>query len=131
MLIDVHAEEENTPFEVCSRQIQTGVYEDAFGFCRLLEGYLQWPAISIPYGVADNVEQILLHVPELHDPNRQFFVTYTTIRKKNQEEEGGWRWCKWGPYIGAKNSMAEYLYDEPDIDQVICFSVYERLNVTP
>ena len=36
-----------------------------------------------------------------------------------------WRWHKWGPYIGTKEPKCEYLYDEPEIDKVVIFELYE------
>lgn len=41
---------------------------------------------------------------------------------------GGWRWEKWGPYIGTQRSVADYLHDEPDIDYVYTFHVYKELS---
>ena len=77
------------------------------------------------YGVCDSYEQILEQCPALQDPNRQFVITITPIVRANQSPEGGWRWHKWGPYIGTFNPQCEYLYDEVGIDRVFCFHIYE------
>lgn len=110
-----------------SRERQ-GVYEIGhFGGSHFLADYEHYPEVSHgPYGVADNVDQIIAANPELNDPKRQFVVTFTKVRKADQSPDGGWRWHKWGEYIGTKSPTQEYLYDEPDIDEVLVFHIYER-----
>lgn len=77
-----------------------------------------------PYGVADNVDQVLaLHDFE-GDP-RKYFISIVEIRKDQQPDYGGWRWHKWGEYIGTREPQREYLYDEPEIDSVITYHIYE------
>lgn len=78
-----------------------------------------------PYGVCDSIEQVLALYPELEAPGRGFMVTLTEVRRENQEPGGGWRWHKWGPYIGTYEPKHEYLYDE-DIERVFVFRIYER-----
>lgn len=115
-------------------EISNGVYEIGHF------GSSQWPStkdydhcpefdnISC-YGVCDHYEQILEREPCLvNDPDRKFIITITPILKANQEPDGGWRWHKWGEYIGTKNPQCEYLYDEPDIEKVYCYHIYERKN---
>ena len=78
------------------------------------------------YGVCDNYKQILKEYPELKkDKNRKFVVTLSSISKEGQSSDGGWRWHKWGKYIGKKKPMCEYIYDEPKIDEVMIFHIYE------
>ena len=67
------------------------------------------------YGVADNIEQILnYHKEEFIDTPEKYILFYTKIyqHKENAGEWGGWRWHKWGPYIGNLNPQCEYLDDE-------------------
>lgn len=78
-----------------------------------------------PYGVCDNHEQILARCPTLTEPGREFFIQLTPVLKANQHPSGGWRWHKWGPYIGVHEPTCEYLYDEPVIEQVYCYQIYE------
>lgn len=80
------------------------------------------------YGVCDSVEQLLAHFPELEAPGREFVVTLTEVRKADQSPTGGWRWHKWGPYIGNHNPQYEYLYDEEGIDAVLVYHIYERID---
>lgn len=106
------------------------------------KGYTSWPGVpSFPgepetkplsigcYGVSDSVQQILDKCPELqNDPDRKFVVTVTRVRKADQSPVGGWRWHKWGPYIGDKAPSTEYLYDEPEIDEVLVYHIYEKVS---
>jgi hypothetical protein len=48
------------------------------------------------------------------------------LLRKDQPADGGWRWHKWGPYIGEqKREGYEYLYDEKTIDEVYTYHLYE------
>jgi hypothetical protein len=78
------------------------------------------------YGVCDNYNQVLSECHLLVESDRKFVMSVTPILKSKQEERGGWRWHKWGPYIGIqKRSGCEYLYDEPDIEKVFCYHIIE------
>lgn len=80
----------------------------------------------VAYGVADNYEQILEHYPfEVNNPKSNYVIILTEVRKDNQPSDGGWRWHKWGEYIGTQNPQYEYLYDEKDIEKVYCYHIYE------
>lgn len=106
-----------------------GVYEIFhFGHSNWPPGYEQYPSGLEPYGVADNVEQIIAANPVLQDPDRKFVITVTRIKKSEQPLDGGWRWHKWGRYIGTQEPTYEYLFDEPSIDEVLCFHIYERMK---
>jgi len=81
------------------------------------------------YGIADTVEQIKAHCYDVLDnDSHNWFITYQIIYKEDQVKEGGWRWRKWGEYIGDYKPQCEYLYDEPYIDKVILFHVYEVIE---
>lgn len=77
------------------------------------------------YGVCDNANQILATYPELVDSERRFTVTLCEVRREAQSETGGWRWHKWGRYIGTFDAQCEYLYDEVGIERVFCYHIYE------
>lgn len=77
------------------------------------------------YGVCDNADQILSLYPELTESDRCFTVTLCEVRREAQSETGGWRWHKWGRYIGTFEPQHEYLYDEEGIDRVFCYHIYE------
>lgn len=83
------------------------------------------------YGVADSIEQIKEYFKEeIEDLNRKYFITITPVfqDKDNKGKGDGWRWHKWGEYIGKLDSKCEYLDDEDfgaDFKYVICFYLYE------
>jgi hypothetical protein len=77
-------------------------------------------------GVADNVEQVLHKLsPLVNNMIRTFVLEITWMRKKDQSEHGGWRWHKWGEYIGTQQPTCEYLYDEPIIEEVLVYHLHE------
>lgn len=83
-----------------------------------------WPY----YGVCDHWSQVLVKFPQLQDSVIPYLVELTEIRKEDQYAHGGWRWHKWGPYIGAFQRQAkafEYLYDTPDVEEVFVYEVHE------
>ena len=77
------------------------------------------------YGVCDSIEQMLERCPMLETSDRKFAVGFTLVRKADQSPQGGWRWHKWGEYIGTQEPKCEYLYDEPVIEQAYCYNVIE------
>lgn len=112
-----------------AKKLKDGVYNVGhFGSSHFLRDYQEYPEnLSIgPYGVCDSVDQIFEKCPELITSDRKFVVTVTEVRKENQDPTGGWRWHKWGDYIGTKNPQHEYLYDEEDIDSVFVYHIYEK-----
>lgn len=77
-------------------------------------------------GVCDNYEQMLEYNEKLFsDPDKKYVVGLSTVRRKDQSPEGGWRWHKWGEYIGTQNPQHEYLYDDTHIDEVFYYRIYE------
>lgn len=76
------------------------------------------------YGVADNIEQIKEHYKDQIESSNPIVISVTEIKKATQPEEGGWRWHKWGQYIGTKEAQCEYIKDEPEIDSVFVYHVY-------
>lgn len=77
------------------------------------------------FGVADNIEQIKEHFRKaIIHPTNKIVISITEIRKDEQPSEGGWRWHKWGEYIGSKTPTREHIYDEPEIESVLCFHGY-------
>lgn len=82
------------------------------------------------YGVADSIEQIKkLYEKQINDPNKKYIITVTRVDQeiKNKGKGGGWRWHKWGKYIGNLDPQYEYLDDEdfgPNFQgYVIVFSI--------
>lgn len=89
------------------------------------------PIYWIGYGVADNASQVIDYYKSLLDMygdymnNRKFVILLTPVFRASQPERGGWRWHKWGTYIGDFNPQCEYLYDEQGIDYVYVFDIIE------
>lgn len=83
------------------------------------------------YGVADNASQVLDYYEHLltnygdYMNDHKFIITMTPIFREDQPEYGGWRWHKWGQYIGDFEPQCEYLYDEKGIDYVWVFTILE------
>lgn len=78
------------------------------------------------YGVCDNVDQIFERDPDIKEfieDDNEYILTLCWIDRKKQPKEGGWRWHKWGEYIGDFDSKCEYLYDEEGIDGVFVYSI--------
>lgn len=81
------------------------------------------------YGVADDVDQVLKYYKTyIDDKDRKFAIIITPVLRSEEPSDGGWRWHKWGEYIGNQNPSSEYLYDETDIDKIVLFSVVQILN---
>ena len=73
------------------------------------------------YGVADNIEQVLDYYN-----TRNFKGNHVVLVKWIRKNHNcGWRWHKWGEYIGTQNPRCEYLDDEPEIEKVLIFSIYK------
>lgn len=77
------------------------------------------------WGVVDTPEQLLELAPFLETDERQFVISFTLIDASEQPAYGGWRWHKWGPYIGNFEPKTEYIYDEPEIEKVYVYHIYE------
>lgn len=111
---------------------------EAFGAVKLPKGtpfetqmaaWREWeaehPGLPGSYGVCDHPHQLVEKSPALNTDPRPLVVAFAPIRKADQDPEGSWRWHKWGDYIGDQTPTREYLYDEPDIDEVYTYHVYE------
>ena len=120
---------------------ETGIYQSSFPFnfpdyeFEELKERLSWEEQCLcvspksTYGVADDIEQIKeYYKEEIADPDRKFFVHLTPVyqERENKGKGGGWRWHKWGPYIGKLDPQCEYLDDEDfgdDFKYIITFSI--------
>ncbi len=112
-----------------SRRVARGIYEIGhFGHSQWPKGFDHYPDFGERpcSGVADDEGQILEQYPELQDLERQFIITLTPIVKAMEPLDGGWRWHKWGPYIGKQAPTQEYLAHEPVIERVVVFHIYEK-----
>jgi hypothetical protein len=76
------------------------------------------------YGVADDVNNILEAREKFIKSPEKYILLYSYLTRKSQPKEGGWRWHKWGEYIGKQNPKHEYLYDDKHIHAVLLFHFY-------
>ena len=71
----------------------------------------------------------------LRNSDRKFAVGFNPIKQNPENPGGGWRWHKWGHYIGKHDVQCEYLDDEDlsDINQdfILCFHIYEFKDIEP
>jgi hypothetical protein len=145
MLVDVTIREEYDEISALISKIngnsnkiihpETGIYEIGhFNFDHdFKENCKRWSALSDLsingylncYGVCDTYKQILEQYPGIITSDRKFVISITPILKENQSKKGGWRWYKWGSYIGKHTPITEYLYDDPSIDKVYVYTIYE------
>ena len=96
-----------------------GVVRDAIG------RKLSFDEKFFHYGVADNALNIFEHHPELSlFDERNFVVFMTEIRREDQPTFDGWRWHKWGDYIGQHEPEYEYLADEEGIESVFVYRIF-------
>lgn len=86
------------------------------------------------HGVADNIEQIKeFYKKQIKDKKNKYAIAVTPVYqdKENKFKGGGWRWHKWGKYIGKLNPQCEYLDDEDfgdDFEYVLVFEIYFVTN---
>lgn len=77
------------------------------------------------YGVCDSPAQFMEKLgPALEATPHKYVVSFVLISKDDQPNDGGWRWHKWGEYIGTQTPTTEYLYDEPLIREVYTYHFY-------
>ncbi len=77
-------------------------------------------------GVCDDYKQVIdYHSDLVNDPNKYYVIFLSSVYRCDQPSNGGWRWCKWGEYIGTQNPTYEYIYNEPEIEKVYCYMICE------
>jgi len=105
--------------DIHPKKLMTGVYEIShFNF----EAFLNDDFEMYTQGVCDNLKQVLEFHKEDIEKN-YVCISLVKVEKYEQPEEGGWRWHKWGRYIGKHKPKYEYLYDEEGIDCVYCYKI--------
>lgn len=119
------------------RRIVQGVYLAHLNFGNEIGPVLadQYPTLVLPngqgaadwfsfYGVVDHWQQLPLDV--LRNDSRPLLVYLTEHVKADQPARFGWRWHKWGPYLGVHDIEGyEYLYDTPTVERVYSYHVVE------
>jgi len=120
------------------QELETGIFmSNSFAFGNSIQNEKEeWYSFSDgelylgSYGVCDTIEQVKeMYSKWLNDPELKFCISFTKVVKAQQPSDGGWRWHKWGRYIGDKNPQFEYIYDEDDsIQEVLCYHIYQLLD---
>jgi len=122
---------------ITENELQEGVYLSDYSFqLHTLErskSYIKDPEFLTNdfawyYGVCDGIDNLLEVIPELLSPDCEFVVLLHKITKSGQPRYEGWRWHKWGDYIGTQTPTTEYIYDEPEIELVYCYHIYEKIK---
>lgn len=113
------------------KEIEDLIVEDYPGFYHESPEWDRWheytgnPAAS--FGVVDHWSQLPLAALDA-DP-RNLLVYLGRHRRVDQSPDGGWRWHKWGPYLGVHSPETsteyEYLYDAIDVVEVWTYRVVE------
>ena len=103
----------------------------------------------LAYGVSDNATQVLdnlYHALEVYltkdstydffsrgkriyrylteHPDAVYFIRFTPVFNHHNGAIGGWRWHKWGRYLGKHTPQCEYLDEETNIDYVLLWHLY-------
>ena len=108
--------------------IENGIYRESIDFNFSEDEIKEDIEYTGIYGVADNIEQIKKYLKKYIDvPDEKYIIAVTPVFQHKGEADG-WRWHKWGPYIGTLNPQCEYLDDEDfgdDFEYVLCFELYK------
>ena len=119
------------------KELQEGVYLSDYSFqlheIERSKSYIKDPEfltndVAWYYGVCDGIDNLLEVIPELLSSDREFIVLLHGITRSSQPRYEGWRWHKWGDYIGTQTPTTEYIYDEPGIELVYCYHIYEKIS---
>lgn len=87
------------------------------------DGGHTWESTNI---LCDSVEQAKTHWSALlNEPDREFMIVVNTVERDPSKPGSGWRWQKWGPYVGTHEVKHEYLNDETGIDKVLVASIIQ------
>ena len=101
------------------------------------ETYKHWPASSLAYGVSDNATQVFNHLQHTletyltkdsthsffirgkrlykfltDNPDAVYLIRFHPVFNHHDGKTGGWRWHKWGPYLGKHIPQCQYLNEE-------------------
>jgi len=96
---------------------EIGIYQCNFGFYFSFDEFNEkvdeFPKdLQNTYGVADNTEQIKqFYKGCIEDSVKNYVIHLTPVYQEieNKGKGGGWRWHKWGNYIGDLNPQYEHL----------------------
>ena len=58
------------------------------------------------------------------NPDAVYLIRFYPVFNHHDGKTGGWRWHKWGPYLGKHTPKCEYLDEEKNIDYVLLWHLY-------
>jgi hypothetical protein len=85
---------------------------------------MHYQGVLPDYGVADSWQQVLMKKPEYIQCEDKYVLFVSEVRREHQSPKGGWRYHKWGEYIGEQGPQHEYLYDDTHIDSVMLYHFF-------
>lgn len=118
-------------------RVYRGIYETHLNFEHEIENLIadHWPSFALgmgvgrddwfnSYGVVDHWTQLPLKVLD-EDPRP--LLVYLARHRREDQPEYGWRWHKWGPYLGVHEGATdyEYLRDALDVVEVFSYCIVE------
>ncbi len=59
-----------------------------------------------------------------HDP-RKWVVAVHPVFREHEPERDGFRFEKWGPYVGTRKLTRDYLYQCTDIEYICVWHIYQ------
>lgn len=120
-------------------KIQRGYYKSPLNFSNIVSDAVgglsfekEYPDLGElgSYGVCDTPQQFITkYNDQLESDDRKFVVGFAHISKdpSNAGKGGGWRWHKWGEYVGEGDPQCEYLDDEEGFENGVY--VYTIINI--
>ena len=78
------------------------------------------------FGVCDSPEQLMAKLPKIVVENSvPYVISMVRVDKSDEPPSEGWRIRKWGKYIGEQEITREYLADEPVIETLWTYHIYQ------
>ena len=111
----------NPEFNWAVERVEYGTHLELFGGSEENEdgSFAYHEGIVPEYAVVDTPAQFMnKYSPALEADDTDWCVFFVHIAKEphNAGRGGGWRWHKWGEYIGDHEPQCEYLDDETGFD---------------
>ena len=109
----------------CCENIAPGVYEVDLNFDNVIAEF--YPNSDQPfiyecaYGLCDNYQQAINTFSKYANSENKYCLFVTPIYREDQPEKYGFRYHKWGDYIGTQWFQHTYLYDDKHIDVIYSF----------
>lgn len=81
---------------------------------------------AVKSGICDNASQVInKHSKIVKDKNKKYIIFLSPVFKCDQQVGTGFRWSRYGKYIGVQDQSEKLLVDEPYIEFIFKYSIYE------